>query len=473
MAVAVMLIVLVFAQSVLATPEKTPDNRILALKLQKNISLYDLIQTSGYGISDENVVLFLTEFMELNPSVKSVSALKKGTLVRMPIRHLKKTVGSLSLFQEKGEVSGLKLRTARKRTPVRRADHEALHIEKSLLLRNIQSLFTALGEDISLEKEGFKYFALSEKSDISFDAGLFPVMDLHNDRILVIDYMGAFPEEIKNLLEVSWPEYRVVSSRGGIDLRGIVPLLLQESGYLFEDGGKMISGGSAQVEYHTDFLVHGKNGKPMTGDISLVSILGKGEYQTPQEIISWFMNRDIRIIELTEQDRKYANRSPGTAFDMRRNSRGEAFVENLLTLMGFPFSRDKNIDLSPSKEIRFNMRVDLLIDMGFKKKIVDFSGISDQEVKYGQKFGLDIVQIEPWERKKDVLRKIMSLLSLSFTNSPRKNAHLLTPRDTRYRLLLPGFVVHSLKGVFFMTDTDLDEELQKSILSAGISVVKF
>jgi len=123
MAVAVMLIVLVFAQSALATSEKTPDNRILALKLQKNISLYDLIQTSGYGISDENVVLFLTEFMELNPSVKSVSALKKGTLVRMPIRHLKKTVGSLSLFQEKGEVSGLKLRTARKRIPVRRADH--------------------------------------------------------------------------------------------------------------------------------------------------------------------------------------------------------------------------------------------------------------------------------------------------------------------------------------------------------------
>ncbi len=473
LAVAVMLTVLVFAQIALAKSEKTRDNRVLALKLQKSISLNDLIQTAGYGISDEDVVLFLTEFIELNPSVKSVSSLKKGTLVRVPIKHLKKTLDRPALFREKSELGGLKQRIARKRTPVRLADPEALKIDKSMLLSNIERLFSSLGEDVSLEKEGFKLFSLSEKSDISFDAGLFPVMDLHNDRILVIDYTGTFPDDMKNLLEVSWPEYRVVSPRGNVDLRGFVPILLQESGYLFQETSKMVSGGASQVEYYADFLVHGKNGKPMESDISLVSVLNSSEYRTPQEIISWFRNRDIRIIELSEQDRKYVNRSPGTVLDMQATTPGKTFVENVLTLMGYPFTRDENINLSDRKELRFSMRADLLIDMGYKRKIVEFSGVSDQEMKYVQKLGLDIAQIEPWEGKHDMIRKIMSLLSLNSTNSPKKNASFLSPRNTRYRLRLPGFVVKSLKGVFFMTDADLDEELQKSIISEGISVVKF
>jgi hypothetical protein len=473
LAAAVMLTLPVYVQIALALPEKTPDNRILALKLQKNISLDDLIQTAGYGISDGDVVSFLTEFMELNPSVKSVSTLKKGTLVRMPIKHLRKTVARPSLFREKAVLSGLKQRIARKKTPVRLADPSALRIDKSMLLRNIERLFSSLGENVSLEKEGFIYFSLSEKSDISFDTGLFPVMDLHNDRILVIDYTAAFPDDMKNLIEISWPEYRVVSPRGRIDLRGIVPILLQEAGYLFQESSKMISGGATQVEYYTDFLVHGRNGKPMDSDITLVSVLDSSEYQTPQEIISWFRNRDIQIIELSEQDRKYINRSPGSVFDLHGHTRGKAFVENVLTLMGYPFSRDKNINLSARKEITFNIRADLLIDMGYKKKIVEFSGVSDQEMKYAQKLGLDIAQIEPWEGKNEMIRKIMSLLSLSYTNSPQKNASFFSPRNTRYRLLLPGFVAKSLKGVFFMTEADLDKELQTSIVSEGISVVKF
>ena len=473
LAAPVILTLLVFSQIAVAAPEKSSDNRILALKPQKNISLNDLIQTAGYGVSDEDIVLFLKEFMELNPSVKGVSALKKGTVVRIPVRHLKKTVNSPALLREKAGLSGLNQRIAQKRIPIRLADSASPRIDKSMLLRNIQRLFSSLGEDVSLEKEGFKYVPLSERSDLSFDTGLFPVMDLHSDRILVIDYTGAFPDDIRELLEFSWPEYRVVSAHGNVDLRGIVSLLLQESGYLFQESGKMVSGGAIQVEYYTDFLIHGKDSKPLDTDISLVSVLDSSEYQTPKEIISWFMNRDIRIIELSEHDRKYANRSPGASFDMRRNTRGEVFVENMLTLMGYPFSHDKHIDLSPRKEIRFTIHADLLVDMGNRKKIVDFSGISDQEMKYVQKSGLDIAQIEPWEGKKAMISKIMSLLALSYTSSPQKNASSLSPRNTRYRLLLPGFVVQSSKGVFFMTDSDLDEELHKSILREGISVVNF
>ncbi len=469
----VLIALLCIVQTAIAAAEKAPDNRVLALKLQKNISLDDLIKIAGYSISDEDVVLFLTAFMDLNPSIKSVSTLKKGALVRVPVRHLKKMTDRPAPLREIAERTRPKQYVARKRAPVSLVSPVALKIDKSILLKNIQKLFSSLGEDISLEKEGFKYFSLSEKSDISFDTGQFPIMDLHNDRVLVIDYSDTFPDEMKNLLEISWPEYRVVSPRGRSDLRSIVPLLLQESGYLFQESSKMISGGSAQVEYYSDFLVHGRNGKPMESDISLVSVLDSSEYPTPQEIISWFTDRDIRIIELSEHERKYINRSPGSVHDMHDNAQGRAFVESVLTLMGYPFSRDVNIELSPKKEITFSMRADLLVDMGYKKKVIEFSGVTNQERNYIQKLGIDIAQIEPWEGKSDAIKKIMSLLLPDYTNTPKRNAPSLSPRNTRYRLFVPGFVVKSLRGVFFITDTNLDEELRKNILGEGISVVTF
>ncbi len=470
----VMLVALLFvAQTAGAQAEKAPDSRVLALKLQKSISLDDLIKTSGFGISDQDVVLFLTAFMELNPSIKSVSILKKGALIRLPIRHLKKSTDRLSPAKEIAGRDSVKPYIARRRTPVGLVPSVALKMDRSILLKNIQKLFSSLGEDVSLEKEGFRYFALSEKSDISFDTGQFPIMDLHNDRVLVIDYSDTFPDDIKNLLEVSWPEYRVVSPRGKSDLRSIVPILLQESGYLFQESSRMISGGSAQVEYFSDFLIHGRNGKPMESDISLVSVLDSSEYQTPQEVVSWFMERDIRIIELSEHERKYFNKSPGAIVDIRANAQGRVFVENVLTLLGFPFNRDVNINLPLKREMSFTVRADLLVDMGHKKKVIEFSGVADQEMNYIRKMGVDIAKIEPWDGKNDAIRKVVSLLLPDYTNSPKKNASSLSPRHTRYRLFVPGFVVKSLKGILFFTDADLDKELRKNIAGEGISVVTF
>ncbi len=473
LAAVVMLGVLACAQIVFAAPERLRDNRVLALKIQHSISLGDLIQTTGYTISDEDVFLFLTDFIELNPSVKGVSALRKGTLVRIPLRHLKRSADISSETKQKTLHSGPKQRTVRSMTPVQPAETETTINDKLMILRNIERLYSSLGENVSIEREGFAYFSLSETSDLSFDRGLFPVMNIHNDRLIVIDYTGVFPDDIRNLLELSWPEYRVVSPPARSDLRGIINLLLKESGYLFQESSRMISGGAVQVEYYSDFLVHGKQGRPMTSDISLISVLGKKEYLTPDEIVSWFKRRDVQIIELAERDRKFSDRGPARVIDMQGNARGEAFVEDVLTLFGYPYSSDEKINLSERKEIHLNIHADLLVDMGHQRKAFVFSGVSDQEIKYAEKFGLDIAVIDPSEGRSEMLRKIMSVLSLSYTNSPKKNALSLTPGNARYHLHIPGFAVKSLKGVFLMTDAYLDKELQKSILNQGIGVVRF
>jgi hypothetical protein len=71
-----------------AAVEPSSQNNILSVTVQKNSSLNDLIADSGYGIDDENVVVFLTEFMDLNPDIKSLSALTSGIVVKIPVTYL-------------------------------------------------------------------------------------------------------------------------------------------------------------------------------------------------------------------------------------------------------------------------------------------------------------------------------------------------------------------------------------------------
>lgn len=455
-----------------AVSQNAPDNRVLLLHLKQDISLNDLIRVEGYQINDEDVVQFLVKFNELNPQIKSISGIKRGVSVRMPVNLLKRRESSSLLTESKMQPRMPKKSNLPKAIQAGRSDNADSKIDTPFLMSSMKKLFSSLGDEVTVEYNGFTYFPLSEKSDVSFDKSLFPIITLNNKNNLVVDYTGSFPLEIIDLVEVAWPEYRIISSQGKMGLRSLISVLLRASGYLFDENSRMISGGQSQVEYFTDFLVHGSN-NTMSPEISLISVLDRNEFMTPPEVVSWFMKNDIRIIELAETEKKHFNKNQGQFIKIPENSTIKAFTESTLLLAGYQFSRDKKISLGNRKEIQYNLNADLMIDMGYKKKVIEFSGISDQDVQYIKKMGVDIAVIEPWEKRRDLLKKIFSLLSLNSSDNPKKNASILNPRKTRYRLFVPGFAVATVKGVFFMTDAEIASELTETIMKEGISIVKF
>lgn len=450
--------------------EARSGSRILTQKLRNNISLNDLIVASGYSISDEAVAGFLADFMDLNPSVKSISTLKKDTLVRIPLRYLKKASEGKSAVTDKAPV--VKKRFVR-RQPKIQIDKPQVTVSKAVILSSIKELLAALGEKVTVDQEGFKFFQISEKSNLSFDSALFPVIDLHKERLLVVDYTGSFSADMKNLLEVAWPEYRVVIPSRSSDLRALVPAVLRESGYVFQEDARMISGGNAQIEYRSDFLVYGTTDDRMQGDISLISILGKDEFQTPPALASWFNTRNISLIELSEYQKTASAGKNAEIYPVNSAATHREFAETCIKIMGYPFERDAEISLSKGKGIRYALMADIAIDLGYRKKIIEFSDISDMELHAAGQFGADAARVEPQEKRTDVLRKILSLLSVDFKNQQNSNSVHLTPKGMRYRLIMPGYLVHALKGTFFMTDAEFDSDILRKIVSDDITVVQF
>lgn len=460
--------------SVPGSQERSRSDRILTQKLKKNISLNDLIASAGYSISDEVVVAFLSDFMNLNPSVKSISTLKKDTLVRIPLKHLKKISDSQGAFMEKPAVdSTLRKKFVRRKPKDVIAPQPPLKVDKAMLLNNAQELFSMLGEKVTIEQEGFKFFQISEKSSLSFDAVMFPVIDLHNERILILDYTGSFTADMKDLLEVAWPEYHVVSVEQAFTLRTLVPVLLRESGFVFQEDARMVSGGVSRVEYHSDFLVYGKSDGKIQDEISLVSILSKDEYQTPAELASWFRGRDISLIELSEYEKKTPARKDVEIISLKKTKDIREFAEACIGIMGYPYERNTEISLSDRKDLRYSVMADIAIDLGYRKKVIEFADMSEMELAAAAKFGLDIASIKQWEERKDVLRRILSLLSADYRAISITNSSLITPASVRYRLVMPGYLVHALKGTYFMTDTEFDADLLRKVVADGITILQF
>lgn len=456
--------------------EAVTDNHV-RIRVQKDMSVYDLISTAGYSIDDQNVVAFLSDFAKLNEHIKSLSRIRKGTLVKLPLDSLGTAKSALFSSKEKAELHTVKRRIAEKHE----AEKIAIEFQKrnrSRILKNITTLSEALDQPVSVDSDGFKIFALTDKSELSLDAALFPLITMGKGRIVVLDYTGVLPSELKDLIEMTWPEYRVVNSKVGLDLKHITALLLDSMGYEFTRDRKVIVGAKTQIEYNADFSVYQQNKDIFDSEILVVGIIGPHEHATPQNVLEWLKGRGLRIVELSNSDERPYQESGSTVVKINKESNVQEFTESMISILGFEVSRGKHYNLSDKKEYRYTLKTDLSIPWGNTAKVIEFSELSDPEISYAKKRGFDIVCIRGWEEKRAIASKILSLLSLHHGSSPRVNASAITPKGVKYRLLSQGTFVHSIKGPLvkgslFMTDTDFDPDILRSLMEKDVTLVTF
>lgn len=453
-------------------PEKQFQGKYLSVKLHKEMSAYELITSSGYSIDDRDVVSFLTDFSSLNEGFKSLSVLRKGSVIKLPLKNLKKTGSTLLNSMEKSELHAIKKKIiSRKQKEV--TDTEIRMHYKSIILRNVQHLSQAIDNAVSIDADGFKFFAIDERSEMVFDTSIFPIINLNKDRIVVLDYTGAFPSEMKDLIEITWPEYRIVSNKGPLDLKSIITQLLDSMGYSVSNDGKIIIGGKTKLEYLSDFIAYKKTDDILNSDFLIIGIIAAHEYATPEEVLTWMQKKGLHVVELSNNETKRYYKRGGNLLHISPDASSREFIESALSLLGYAFSRDTKLNISDKKEFSYNLRADLSIALGKRTKIIEFIELSDYEIQYARQRGFDIACIGTRDEKREIINKIMSLLSLNYKNKPEMNSAYITPKGVKYRLLSPGVFVHSIKGPKFLTDTDLDPELMRNLMDYEVDLITF
>ncbi|MBA4371292.1 MAG: hypothetical protein C0402_00340 [Thermodesulfovibrio sp.] len=450
----------------------------LQVRLADDTSLHQLIQKAGYSLADKDVAVFLAEFSTLNEGLKSISSIKKGTVVRLPLSHLAKDTTAPARPQKSRRPATQKKKAPdpveiprRNTEPVMLPEHSSARRPQTI--QAIRRLVEELYGVVVMEQAGLKYFSVGQRSEISFDTTSFPLMVLSNGVVLVLDPSAALPAEIRQMIRMVWPEYVFASYREGQDLRTVIDNLLVSLGYTVSRDRTLVAGGHSQIEYHADFVIFRKEDELLEGDLTAVTFISPQDRELPESLVQWFRARDIRLIQLATAEKGSAGRAKAEVAELRGLTDSRAFVESIITRLGYIPSRDVVLSLSDRKDFTYKLRADISFASGPRTKVVEFADLSEQEIAFARKRGIDIICIDVREDDQAVLKKLIDLLGVAHIDTPESSAAYITPRNAKYRLALQGVYLKTQKGTFFITDSELETELLRDIVDPGLKVITY
>lgn len=459
---------------------KSEDKKYVTLRVERDISLDELITSEGYDIDDENITVFLEEFLRHNEQVRSLSTLRRGSVVTLPLAYLKKTKKYSDPLRKKSKTIKKKRKAPEASRIFREKSHTAVVkkkkarvLNRQIVLRNIKMLADFLDNRIALKAEGFKIFQINEKSEISLDTVFFPMLQVNSKRILVIDYLGILPGEVRNMVELAWPEYRIVSNAGSDDLKHIIGSVLDALGYSVSRNKRILVGGKTQIDYYSDFLVYPQNKDILEDDLFIISVIESGKYASPDTLVNFLNNKGIRLLELSYDEDGNAYRSNANIIHIDPEQNMRSFTETVLSLLGYRFTKDTVINISNRKEFQYRLTADLSVASVGRKRIIEFFELSPYELGYAKKMGFDIATIQLRDDRKTIIKKLIHLFSLNYRSSPRANSRTVSPRNVKYRLLPNGFFVHSIKGPVFLMDSEFGPDLMQQIVNDNNTYITF
>jgi hypothetical protein len=483
---------LLISEPLYATPAS---GRVLTIKTSQETSLADLITSSGYSLDDKDIEEFLKDFVGLNKDLKGFNVIPKGTLVKLPLGKLAASGSKPALRGEreatkgKGEEPSRKQQEKEVRTRYKerkmeeprreqrekevRPHYKERKMDAALVLKNMRTLLFALTDVRAVTSDGVRVLSSSGNTEISLDTSSFPLMKLADERVILLDYRGILPEEVKDIIELSWPEYRVFSNHGNRDLKGSVSDLLDTLGYTSYRNGRITVGGIPRVDILPDIVTTRVSSDLMDTEIIAVNIVKRDEFGVPPEMSEWLRGKGVRIIELFQSNSPLSRPRAKTVslsdLDVR------TFSERFLNLLGFSVMKGDSLRISDRKEYALRIRTDMTVKLKNQKgtKAIRFSETPEAYLAYAKKHGVALLSLDQHAGKDEVLRKMMDFFSLEYLERPERTTAYITPRKTKYRISMPGFLVKSRKGPFFFTATAIDKDLYRFLMNERVTLVQF
>lgn len=419
----------------------------ISVKVEGDTSLMELIKHGNYDIDDEKVQPFLEEFMRLNEGIKSIRIIPKGEVIKLPTRYLKKTITS---------------RKERARPSASASKKE----EKNLIVTNIMQLFDHLGEVVSMKTGRTVSFPLTEKATLSIDTERFPLLELSDHRLILLDYGKRLPDDVKDVIEINWPEYTVISSR---DIIGIIRQVLGSTGYSCLNDGKVIIGDDTQIEIKPDCIIMRKSHDVMESDFIILSIIKEDEFGFPKRFLDWTKDLGINLISLSMRDTPLNRKEPELIVLPVQK---EMLISGFLDYLGYEVRRNVGLLLTERKGYKLNITVDMAFKYGKRTKLVDLSGLPQSVTGILKRHGIDIMSVRNEEDNRKIMKDLLNFLYLSYIEEPEKVSSLITPAKVKYRVRTSGIVVRSKRGNLLLSDYK-NTELLRSLIDSKISLIKY
>ncbi len=352
---------------------------------------------------------YLKLIQEFNPTLANPDLIYPNQVIRLPI--YSPEIVRMPI-KAKDETAALK-----RAPPTKTPDTP----QTLALKRGFKDIFNQMGEE--WVDTGEQYIPLKSGGQVNLKADSFPVLNLSSGRRLIIDMKSELPEDISQLIEADWEDYRVVHLANTDNLKQAMDKVLSACNYY------------AIVRVGDYFKIAGDIGMTIAGDWALIPQKGQGDIpdkivtitfirsrveQTPSVVKAYLEKLGIITIDYPDFIGSSAVRQQAPVPKEITIERDTDFPlpALLLDLAGQPFSERLKMPLYRGKDPTFNViiQADLFFNRDGKDCIIDTTGLSPHIVSLLRKHHIHVLSLSGVKEPRRKTRLILDFLGVPFAS---------------------------------------------------------
>lgn len=313
------------------------------------------------------------------------------------------------------------------------------------LVRN--TLMPALTEMGGNRKDQGTYFMPMEGgSSLSIDASEIPVMELDTGRRIILDVNNKISSEIRDLLEKTFPDCKIVS--GPVDdLEDVMDRVLSVSGYfsINKDAGPLLVGEEEKIRFFGKWIVYKDFSRH---NVFVVNVLSDEDERTPDVIQDYASRFGIDLIELGGREEV----SEQAGQDLVKNL-GHSY-RKLFDELGVAYETDRVLDLVALKALKITYKAPLLV-----KSVIFTPDLPDETMA-------DLLKQKGYQviHTKDApLREVLSAVEIAPEGPPIS----VVVAQSRTELELPALKV----GDNIILERGIDRDIANYLVSQGSRIL--
>jgi len=439
-------------------------------------SLSDIIQNE-LKASHDDIYKILWTVKRLNPNIENLNRIHTGQKLLLPL--VKRDIAPIVVREHAGKrvikkEKVIKKKVVKKEKIVRKK--KVITPEKQIaVIRYILSRING-----SIISKGNYYIPLLPSGQITIDCSVVPVVEFDNGMTILLDMTGRLPEELKQVIELTWKNYAVINVAKDRKLPSVLEKVINASGdYSFKKIGNYVKiGDHPAISVFTDWIVSekvSKDKKPYSFGIKHV------EHRSallPGNIRRYADENGFEVIELLNESGIESIRDTYESLDVPAldSDTNAVLVESLLRTLGYSPLRNSEVKIYNMKEhgFKLSMKVDLLLKINDRQIIIHSRKIPQQFTDVLEKRGTDLVFISEGEKKEKVFENVLHATGTAFLRDKFSFSFSRWNGKNGGEIFISAIRVKGKHGLLYFVDQEIDKGIHGLLHKKwGVNLVKY
>jgi len=409
---------------------------------------------------------YLKLVRKFNPTLKDLDLIYPDQVIRLPI---------YSPRMVRMPIKVKRVKIALKETKVTPAEDTGQTLS---LRQKLRYIFNQMGEEWI--DTGEQFIPLSSGGQINLKAESFPALNLSSGRRLIIDIKNELPEDICQLIESDWEDYRIVHRAPNDNLKTLMDKLLAASNYykILKSGEQFKIGGDIGISIAGDWVIIPHRGEgDITDKIAVISLINNHSEKTPGMVRAYIEKLGIKVIDYPDFS---AHEGMKKGIPVQKKIKIEKDMDFplpalLLNLAGQPFSSEVKIPVYQRESSKFGLiiQADLFFNRKGKDCIIDLTGLSPAILSLLKRHQFPVLSLAGEKDLNRMTELILDFLGLPFDSKPHQLLAAARDEKRGITLTIPGISFHDREGKKILaTDTMMPVEIVSFLNKKGYSVLE-